>query len=268
MEEAVETVRKKKRSWRVRWSLRVLFVLIALMAGGLGWLSYYMRIGYLHDDVAANVAELGGRVTWELTRVIPPKVNALPNNNSQIFVGFTPPLKKVKGGPDWMQTWGVEPAYQRIEYVHFNQGSAEDLNRFLQQIERLDRVAGVHINTSPLTDEQLEHLFDHVEMEALGIGGTPIGERPLPFLSDTKLKYLFCDKTFVSDSFLDCLPVTLEHLMIPNTRVTDAGLEKLVRLKNLQLLVLRDTPTSEEAIEKLRDKMPWCEIEWSPQFRP
>ncbi|PQO27078.1 hypothetical protein [Blastopirellula marina] len=268
MDVSVENSGKKKRSWRLRWSLRVLLVFVALVAIGLGWVSYQMRVGYLHDDVAANLTEVGGRVAWKLTRTvrIMPHSSQTPGGGQTFFFGVA--TRKIKAGPDWMQSLGVEPAFQRIEYAYFHDKSPEKLARFLLEIERLNRIAGVHLSQAPLQEEQLEHLLAQVEMEGLGIGETTIGNRRIPSLQDTKLKFLSVSNTPFSDMLLDDLPDSLTYLDATSTKITDDGLPKLIRLKNLVSLKLALTPTSEAAIDALRQKMPWCTIEWEPLEQP
>ncbi|RCS52915.1 hypothetical protein DTL42_08830 [Bremerella cremea] len=268
MDESVKDSGKKKRSWRFRWSLRVFFVFIGLVAVGLGLLGYKMRVGYLHDNVADNIVELGGRVAWKLTRTvwIMPHSSQTPGGGQIFYFGVA--TRKIKAGPDWMQSLGVEPAFQRIECAYFHEKSPEKLTRFLLEIERLDRIEGVHLSNTPIQEEQLEHLLAQVEMNGLGIGETTIGNRRLPFLKDTKLSFLFVPNTPFSDELLDDLPDTLTHLDATSTKITDDGLPKLVRLKNLVSLKLALTPTSEVAIDALRQKMPWCTIEWDPLEQP
>ncbi|MEM9828312.1 MAG: hypothetical protein AAF958_17115, partial [Planctomycetota bacterium] len=64
------------------------------------------------------------------------------------------------------------------------------------------------------------------------------------------------------------LPSTLQYLDATRTRIHDDGLNGFVRLANLRTLKLNRTPTTKAAIERLRAKMPWCNIQWEPLVTP
>lgn len=265
MAEVVETARMKKRSWRMRWSLRVFFFLISVVAVGIGWVSYHMRTGYLHEDVAAKIADSRAIVYWKLTRTV--VFDAQDSAGNTIFL-FGAGTAKVKAAPDWMQTLGVEPVFQRIIGVNINGASPEQLAYCLQQIKRLDEVGELHIKDSPLSATQLRELLEEVETKTLDVRATSIEDDPLPFLRDTNLTYLHLGDAAVSGKVIKDLPETLISLNLTGTQVTDEGLEGLVRLKNLKFLTLSNTPTSEEAIEALREKMPLCKIYWQSETKP
>lgn len=56
---------------------------------------------------------------------------------------------------------------------------------------------------------------------------------------------------------------TLEQLWLNgDITITDAGLEHLKRLTRLRDLSLADAPVTAEAVERLRDTLPDCEISW------
>lgn len=241
----------RRPSGALRWSLRAFFLLIAIAAVGFGWISYQMRVGQMHEDAAQRIAQLGGHVSWQLEQRI---ASPYPSTHS---------IKK--GGPDWMKALGAEPVFQRIKFVHLNYRiSPEQFEQFLQEVKQLGEVEGIYIGGNPITAAQLEDLLTTVEIDKLGICETTIGRKPLPFLRDTKLTDLILVRTHASDVLLDDLPETLKYLNLTRTRITDEGLPKLARLKNLNTLQLKRTPTSKEAMDALEKQLPRCFTSWSP----
>ena len=267
---ANETKSPGKRSWAMRWSLRVFVVLISLACIAFAVAAHWMRQGQIHEDVAEKIRPLGGIVTWELTRMQPVAMGTPQTGtkgNAGLSLGFVE--YELKGGPDWMRTIGVEPAFQRIEHVWLMDQREEHLAAFLHEIERLGSVKGVGIFDAPVTEKQLERLLDTLTISHLTISQTDsIGGQRMPFLRDSQLALLSFNDVPLTDTVLDDLPDTLTHFSATNTNITDAGLDKFVQRKNLKDLVLDQTPTSEAAIEDLREKMPWCEIKWGPARKP
>ena len=68
--------------------------------------------------------------------------------------------------------------------------------------------------------------------------------------------------TKVSDAALERLKglTNLEMLQLDGTEITDAGLEHLKGLPNLKWLTLHDTEVTAEGVEKLQEALPNCEI--------
>ena len=243
-----------KRSWRVRWSLRALIALIAFIAAGLGWVSYQMRVGYMHEEAAKFLLEHGGKVKWK--RFVRRKN---PNRASSVE----------KEIPTWISTLGADPMYWRIDEVFlFDEMSPEELVEAIDHISRLGSVRFFNCDNSEITEAQLVRVVKNVELELLSAYSAPIGGGPMPWLRDTKLTYLKLSRTQFSDEAIDDLPLSLTKLGAHNTQITDEGLGKFVRLTNLKNLVIWKTPTSREAIEELRKKMPWCDIDWQPLTNP
>lgn len=250
-------------SWALRWSLRAFLVLIAMIAIGMGWISYQMRMGQMHDRIAKRISTQGAVVRWKLERQVP-----VQHSPGIAGVNFASAFVKQKGGPDWMKRLGAESAFQRIEYIYFRGHSAKQLDALLEEIEPLGRLKGFSTDGVPVSEAQVERILNTLEIESLGISETSIGRRPMPFLRDSKLTWLSFHRTQLSDVALDDLPETLTYFDATRTRITDEGLPKFARLKNLNTLILRRTPTSREAIEKLQSEMPWCEIRWAPLTKP
>lgn len=256
----------KRRSWAVRWSLRALLVLIALVAIGMGWISYQMRIGQMHEAIADKITLRGAILRWKLEQ----KEAIKPAPGAPTGIGFNTASSYVlrKGGPDWMKSLRAESVFQRIDYIYLPNRSAEQLDALLDDIRPLGKIKGFSTGGVPVSEAQVERILNTLQIESLSITETSIGRRPMPFLRDSNLTWLSFHRTQLSDAALDDLPETLTYFDATRTRITDRGLQKFPRLKNLETLVLRRTPTSKQAIEKLQSEMPWCEIRWSSLENP
>lgn len=245
---------KPKRSFRVRWSLRVLFLLVALFAVGMAWVSYQMRMGYVHEEVAQKLREHGARIDWKRFE------------RTQFANGAFRDDKKV---PPWMDTFGAGPMFQRIKQVFLHDfRSPEKIDEAIDQINRLGSFDAFSCYNSTITEAQVARMLEHVQLESLYISEVPLGRKNLPWLQHPGLKNLVVFRTQFSNPAIDDLPESLEFLNATRTRINDDGLDKFVRLTNLRSLILRRTPTSKEAIEALKKKMPWCNIDWRPLKNP
>jgi hypothetical protein len=69
--------------------------------------------------------------------------------------------------------------------------------------------------------------------------------------------------TGVTDAGLEHLKglSNLEALLLNGTHVTDAGLEHLKELTNLEWLAVRDTRVTDEGADRLKQKLPQCSIQ-------
>lgn len=252
---------KKRRRWRVRWSLRALVGFVFLVALVLMVLTHWHRTGQQHEAVAENFYnQQWGTIEWRYQFPVMP-IKHIPTRK-KMGVGFyrigAPRLSP------WVIRIGGEPMFQRIERIVINRRSAQELEAPLAEVARIGSLADLSLYFCKPSESQLKDLMAHTSLESLSAEGAQIGRGRLPFLNHPGLKYLSLGRTQFSNLALDDLPISLTHLDLRRTRITDEGLGKFVRLKNLEKLVLDRTPTSEEAIERLRAQMPWCEIGWEP----
>ncbi len=252
--EADQPDTPKRRSWRLRWSLRVLIGIVTLACVLLGWGAYYFHQGQVHEDAAKQLQQLGAEIQWKLVQI-----------RRTTYAPFPFLTHKVKGGPAWMQAWGVEPAFQRIDRVILKSSmSPHDVDAALQQIHRLGAVKTVSCFQVEIDESQFITLLESVEIETLYMDAAQLGPGNLPYLRTTNLRELTVAGSAFSDAAIDDLPQTLEYFDATRTRITDQHLAKFAERKNLQTLKLGQTHTSKTAVDKLRSQMPWCAIHWEP----
>lgn len=249
-----DTPTTKQRSiWR-RWSLRTLFVFVALCALGLTWASHQLRIGQLNGEVSKNVRQLGGMV--EAARA------------EQIYLGpFSIPITDQR--QSWLKRLGIENATDRIgRVVLYQRSSGDRLEETIDELSRLDWFKHLSLYGCPMKQDQLARLLENTRVDTLYLEGMEVERRGIPCLRNSQTRWLLLARTQFSDPGIDDLPLTLEHLDATRTRISDQGLDKFIRLKNLKVLNLRRTPTSQAGIQQLQKEMPWCQIAWEPLTNP
>lgn len=248
---------KMRQTWRLRWSLQGLAVFMALLGIPLMAVSGWLREGYIHEDVAAKLQKLGGAsVDWKFV-----EREHVTVTTPFAYSGF----REVKKTSDWLEAIGAAPVVQRIDRIGlYDQLSEQDLDAAIAEMARLGEVRILSFHEAKVTEWQLERLLDQVNTESLNLDSVKSGRGRLPFLARRDLKWLGVMRTQFSNPAIDDLPLSLEYLDATRTRINDDGLDKFLRLKNLKTLKLLRTTTTEEGIENLRRKMPWCEISWEP----
>ena len=245
-----ETTRPKRRSlWR-HWSLRMLFGLVAIVAVLFGLISHQMRVARLHAEVAANLRAMN--------------VDAASSRATHLYLGPIP-IEITDQRQAMLEKFGAKGLTFRVGRVIFRDGmGGKRLTKTIDELSRLDSFSHLSLYGGELTQSELTRLLETTQVDTLYLENMPVDRRGIPCLRESKTKWLLLARTQFSDPGIDDLPMTLEYLDATRTRISDQGLDKFVRLKNLQVLILRRTQATEEGIEHLREKMPSCRIAWEP----
>ena len=276
----IDSRKSPKPSWRMRWSLRALIAVVSLVCILSAWSAYRIRVGHTHEDVSRQLAETeqfsawkpGISVQWQYEQTVKRKVPFVVEGHV-VVSGPTVVSKKVKGTPDWMEQTGISMMFQRIESIRTRALFPPDkFDELVQQICRLDRIDLLAFGTvnahQQLSQRDLEAILTNVHVKNLFATYCPLDGGSIPALRRSQLEYLDLSHTRFSDITVKELPTTLTWLDLERTAVTDAGLAGFTRLPHLEHLCLNRTPTSEAAIDQLREAMPWCEIIWEPLRNP
>lgn len=254
--QSSETPHTPRRSRRVQWSLRALALLVLAVAVVFTVISRWQRTGQLHQHIAD---QLKGSIYIEWKHEDWQWVHPRPG------VGV---WRRASTVSPWVKNVGAEDLFRRIDRVVINQKSTDDLQPIFEELTRLDHLHDLSLYHCQTSDDQLAQLMDRISLEELAAEGTQLGRGRLPFLKHPTLKHLHLGRTQFSNPAIDDLPFSLVHLNLRRTRITDEGLDQFVRLTNLKQLDLSRTPTSREGIHQLREKMPWCTIQWEPLRNP
>ncbi|QDU73303.1 hypothetical protein Pan97_02720 [Bremerella volcania] len=252
--QSSETTQPKRRGFWRRLSLRMLLVLVALVAVLFGLVSHQMRVARLHADVANNLRAMS--------------VDVASTRATHLYLGPIP-IEITDQRQAMLDKFGANDLTYRIGRIVFREDMREEkLNKTINELRRLDSFFHLSSYGSEITQTELARLLEDTHVDTLYLEGMKVDRRGIPCLHGSEVRWLLLARTQFSDPGIDDLPDTLEHLDVTRTRITDQGLDKFVRLKNLKTLILRRTPASEEGIEALRQKMPWCRIAWEPLTNP
>ncbi|MEW4455392.1 hypothetical protein AB1L30_22170 [Bremerella sp. JC817] len=273
-----------KPTWRLplRISLRLLIVVFTLLCGLLAWGSYLHRVGQLHSMASDKLLEISSRrsysyrharirLSWNYEGNFSSQ-SISPSNYDPITSRATDlVIYKVKerSDPRWMTQLGIAPIFQRVRTVKITTPlKPEEYDEVVAAVALLDQLDSLELDTYKegprFTQAQLAKALGTTRIGQLVAPRSHLTAGPFPELRRTGLVELNLSHTWFSDAAIADLPISLQHLTLERTAVTDAGLDSFRRLRNLRSLGLRRTPTSQQAVDRLRAEMPWCEIYWSP----
>lgn len=162
----------------------------------------------------------------------------------------------------------MAPILRRIERVTLRSPDQKVLADACAAIKSIRQFKTLSFYDTGISEAVLTDLLAHIRIQQLYLRSEVVGRGRLDWLNHDGLTWLSVSRTQFSNPAIDSLPMTLRLLDATRTRINDAGLEKFIRLTNLRRLNLRRTPTSQPAVEALRKKMPWCEIQWELLTKP
>lgn len=130
------------------------------------------------------------------------------------------------------------------------------------------REISFYLSGKPITDQQLKSVESIGNVIWVNLAGTQISNDGLKSLAGLPLVKLHLEKTKIGDAGLVHLKKLkqLEYLNLYDTQVTDAGLEHLVSLKHLKKLYVWKTSVTESGMEKLRTALPDLKIVGAVKF--
>ncbi|MBA2113264.1 hypothetical protein [Bremerella alba] len=256
----------KRRSWPLRWSLRVMIAVITLICIAFAWLGHIWHLGQVHEEVgnaiemtyAEEIRKFGFTgVTWRLSEQL----------KFSRGKGIGGPIgaveSQVKHAPQWMRVTGFDRFWQRIDSIYLHSRlPPENIEVVVTQVPRLDHLGLLHISGSRFPEAKLAAMVGSIRLDRLHATHASLGQGPMPWLRHTGLKELNLSHTQFSDAAVDDLPVSLQRLELEDTQLTDTGMAKLARLKNLKFLILRGMRAHDETFVELKAKLPGCIIDW------
>ncbi|MDC0308346.1 MAG: hypothetical protein P8M30_03875 [Planctomycetaceae bacterium] len=168
--------------------------------------------------------------------------------------------------PAYIDKLKLSIAVRRIKRIVINQRS--NLSTVLPLLSSLEELEGLSCYSAPLTDADIQEILRGTHVTNLSIGEVKLPRTELRWLNQEGIKFLLVRRTNFSNPAIANLPLSVQHFNAERTRINDDGLDSFVRLTNLTSLKLKRTPCTAAGIEDLRQKMPWCKIEWAPLKRP
>ena len=245
---------------RLRFGLRFLLGCTLVIATVLAWTSWQLSAGRFHKRIATKLSAAGCSVDFSHRKWVP-----MANPPPSLTRGGIP-LEEISTLPDFVERSGLGVVFRRVANVTFRQRS--DMPTGLELLKELKRVEILSFYDAGVTQFQLADTLRKVRIKKLYIQAERLPRTRMNWLNHDGLTWLCVGRTQFSNPAINDLPLSLEYLDARRTRINDDGLDSFVRLRNLTKLNLRRTPTTEKEIEALRQRMPWCTIEWERLKQP
>jgi hypothetical protein len=249
------------RTKRYRFSLRTLLLCVTLVAFIFMWLKSYDTEGQHHERIAARLTSLGCDVEFSHMEWVPV---ANPSPAMTQFGGV--PFEQKSTLPKMIEDYGASRSFRRLSRVTLR--SRSELGTALDVIDTIPRLDSLYFDSTGVTQSQLAETLNATHVKKLYFTGESLPRTEMPWLRHDGLEWLCVMRTQFSNTAIASLPLSLNYLDATRTRINDDGLDGFTRLTNLRTLKLKRTPTTKDAIEQLRGKMPWCDIQWQPLVIP
>jgi hypothetical protein len=216
---------------RLRWSLKTMLSVTALVAVGCAWFAVLYKRAAMQDPTIAEIEGMGGGVELE------------------------------RWGPLWLDLVGADRFRRRIVGVQLVQTEDGVSVELLSRLARLSCMSWLDLDNSALAPGAAAALADLTQVRVLYLNGTGISNNDLKAVAELeKLEVLHLGGNPIDD---DSPPiddgglvhvgslVNLEELYLGGTKVQGEGLKHLSKLEKLRLLDLSDCPLTDAALESL-----------------
>ncbi len=252
----------KPRWWRLRWSMRGFFAAITLLCVIFGLVGQRLYVGLIHADVGKQLT-------------LPPVDTSIPlglPSEEHVHIGWTIPQDPVgridfardNKLPTWMKWTNSDVLFRRLDQVLIsNSISDQELTFTFEQIHRLGELRELLIRRK-LTHEELDRLLSPLQIQKLAIYPLEDQNEPYAFLHNIGVEDLEMHAAPVAVT--ENLPVSLKRLDISGSNIDDDSLDQFAQMKNLEELDLSRTITTKGGVQRLREKMPWCEVIWEKRI--
>ena len=255
---------KSGRRW-LRFSLRSLMLLVAIVSIPLGWMAWQVNRVRNQRLIVAELSSVGGQVIYSY--------------RSQQMRPQEPP------GPKWLRSLLGDDIFSDVKEVDIRHDHVTE--QTLARIATLHAVHTLHMESGQISDNGLAHLakmstLQQVVLQSRGFSDASLaqltkskGLKALtvysPKLTDVGLKYvgklkkletidIMADKV-TGDGLaqIATLP-SLNHLYLVSEQLADAGLVHLHRAPKLKSIVLFKGKVTKEGIERLSEALPGCSV--------
>jgi hypothetical protein len=198
--------RPVSRPWQrfLRFSVRVMTVLVIVIGAGLGWI---VRSAQVQREAVAAIEKAGGEVEYAW---------------GWAPMGRIPP-------PEWLMSLIGDDYFGHAIDVRLSPSSTP-ADSTIVQIGRLTQLQRLWLDSTAVGDAGLVHLKGLTSLEFLGLSAAQVTDAGLVHVEGlTSLKYLSIIDTQVTDAGLVHLKglMKLELLVVNGTQFTDAGVNEL-----------------------------------------
>lgn len=234
-----------KRRW-AQFSLKGLFVLVAIVAVPCAWLAWTMEHKRREREAVAEIEEFGGMAVFDWQE-------AWRDNPS---------------GPAWLRKLLGDNVFSNVVRVELRPDKQTYLSKRPPMPASAWDLFEHRLRDGPIAlDEELKVVAEFTNQERLSLAWTSIGDAglarlpTLERLTDLELAY-----TNVTDAGLVHLQKfsRLQRLGLQGTQITDAGVAHLGQMTSLTSLRLHNTHVTEAGVIELQEALPNCKIDRWP----
>lgn len=128
----------------------------------------------------------------------------------------------------------------------------------VSSLEAFAELDDLHVDCTSVTNNFVEKIAKILNLKKLGLRRTRITDACGPHLREMRrLVTLNLAETAVTDAIIpQVVSGTLQELILDGTAITDAALAGLVTAKKLEVLGVRNTRVSDEAVQRLKEALP------------
>ncbi len=248
----MSTSAEKPRRRRLRFSVRILMLLVLLVGACLGWWVDRVNRANRQRRAVAAILKAHGRVWYDY------------EFSGEMAIPIGNPW-----APEWLRKRFGDEFFQEVTMVAFQNPLPPDpapeearesprvrlAEAQLAAVEGLDRLERLYLVGSWTTDDGLERLKRLARLRYLNLAGTRVKGPGLAHLTALhELRELSLVRTKVDDDGLANLRGLrgLRKLNLYGTKVTDAGLAHLAGLTGLEELTLSGTKVTDTGLAHLK----------------
>ena len=248
-----------------RWKLPrspAAWAVVAIVAGCVGWIGWRCWVWSIQREIVAWAEGLGGFVCWQ---------GEEPGAASARFLHGIGLSRTASGFPFWDDvTWvgfAGSPAIGVDELARLGRLPALDSvflsvatvgDEHVEPLRQVRRLNWLDLTTAAVTDRGLETVGGMSGLHTLALGGTRVTDEGMRHVARlTGLVSLDLTDTAVSDAglvHLRSLP-RLKSLSV-DERVTDAGIDEILRHVQLRVLSFRNSPVTNTGMDRLMAGLP------------
>jgi hypothetical protein len=225
---------KTRRRW-LRFSLRFLLLVVAVVAIPLGWKVNRVRNQRL---VVAEIERLKGFMYYDYQR--------------NFAVGLTTSAAPEPPGPNWLRNFlGVD---YFADVVHVNVSGPQVTNDTLARLLSLPHLQLLGVDSDRITDSGVAMVARSKELISFSVASKSVTVEGIEHLEGLpNLVFLRCSGSQVNDSWIERIArlKSLETLALYDTSVTDEGLAGLAALPKLDGLFFEDMPVTDASLDRL-----------------
>lgn len=277
-----------RRVSRLRFSLRSLLVLIAVVAVGLGGFAFWRDAKVREQQAARKILDRGGSVGWvdgrplaerplwvqRLARILPEEcLNTVywidfPRDPTDADLALLDDLPHIKTlhlvGVKNVTPAGLAPLgrLSHVEDAYFKETRLGPEG--LAHISHWRGLRTLWLAETGVTEAQIPWIATNRGLTHLDLSAADIGDESLPAITRlTNLEVLALRDTRVTSQgalLLSKLP-KLAHLYLRGTQFDDEGLAQLAAIPTLQTLDIRRTNTTAEGRAWFKAARPNCRVE-------